>query len=150
MRHNRVDSSQFTVDSSSPTVDSSQSTVDSSHYRVDSSQFTVDSSRSTANSHGPVVIVGGGIAGLVAAIRVAKAGVPALVLEKSSSVGGRAATHEKHGFLFNLGPHALYRNGALRQTLDEFGVEIHGALPPTNGGVVFRGGRRLLLPVGWQ
>jgi phytoene dehydrogenase-like protein len=85
---------------------------------------------------------------LIAATRVAASGVPTVLLEKASSIGGRAATREKNAFLFNLGPHALYRHGVLRRTLQELGVEVSGALPPTNGGFVFRGGRRHTLPVG--
>src|ERR687890_580407 len=86
----------------------------------------------------PVVVVGGGIAGLVGATFVAKAGVPVVVLEKASAVGGRAATHEKRGFLFNLGPHALYRNGVLSQTLRQLGVEVTGAVPGGGGGFAIR------------
>ena len=57
-------------------------------------------------------------------------------------------TREKNGFRFNLGPHALYRKGVLRQTLQEFGIPVHGSLPPTNGGFVIREGRMHTLPVG--
>src|SRR5215212_622714 len=96
----------------------------------------------------PVVIVGGGIAGLVSAALVAKAGRSVVLLEKSSAVGGRATTRERHGFLFNLGPHALYRNGALSQTLRVLGVEVTGAVPGGGGGFAIRGGRRHTLPVG--
>ena len=66
------------------------------------------SSRFFSQSTAPVVVIGGGVAGLVAAARCARAGVPTVVVEKSSHVGGRATTREKQGFLFNLGPHALY------------------------------------------
>jgi phytoene dehydrogenase-like protein len=102
----------------------------------------------TPRTQHPVVIVGGGIAGLVSATLVAKAGLPAVVLEKASSLGGRASTREKNGFSFNLGPHALYRKGVLSQTLRELGVEVTGALPPGAAGFVIRGGRRHTLPVG--
>ena len=95
----------------------------------------------------PVVIVGGGIAGLVSAALVAKAGLSAVVLEKASSPGGRASTREKNGFSFNLGPHALYRKGVLSRTLRELGVDVTGA-PPPGAGFVIRGGRRHTLPVG--
>jgi phytoene dehydrogenase-like protein len=96
----------------------------------------------------PVVIVGGGIAGLVSAALVARAGLPAVVLEKASATGGRAATREKNGFRFNLGPHALYRHGALSDMLRQLGVEVTGAVPGGNGGFAIRGGRRHTLPVG--
>jgi phytoene dehydrogenase-like protein len=95
-----------------------------------------------------VIIVGGGIAGLISAALVAKAGHSAVLLEKASAVGGRATTRDRHGFLFNLGPHALYRNGVLSQTLRQLGVEVTGAVPGGGGGFVIRGGRRHTLPVG--
>jgi phytoene dehydrogenase-like protein len=99
-------------------------------------------------SSSAVAVVGGGIAGLIAAARCARAGAPVWLFEKSPRVGGRAMTREKDGFLFNLGPHALYRSGELSQTLRALGVEVRGALPPTNGGYALRGGRLYTLPVG--
>lgn len=96
-----------------------------------------------------VVVIGGGIAGLVAATVVAKSGIPVVVFERASSLGGRAATREKNGFRFNLGPHALYRRGVLCNTLQEFGVTVHGSLPPTNGGFTIRNGRMHTLPIGF-
>ena len=97
----------------------------------------------------PVVVVGGGIAGLVSATLVAKAGFPAILLEKTSAVGGRASTREKDGFLFNLGPHALYRHGVLRQTLKQLGVDVRGSIPAADGGFAISGGRAHTLPVGF-
>src|SRR5262245_36566059 len=82
----------------------------------------------------PVVVVGGGIAGLTAAALLGRAGVPTVVLEKSSAPGGRAATRSRDGFLFNVGPHALYRAGVLKQTLDVLGVKVSGGVPTGNGG----------------
>src|SRR4030095_15591212 len=86
-------------------------------------------------THAPVVVIGGGVAGLVAANRVANAGLPVTLLEKASAPGGRATTRDRDGFLFNLGPHALYRCGHLRRTLTELGVDVKGALPDASGGV---------------
>ncbi len=57
-------------------------------------------------------------------------------------------TRERRGFLFNLGPHALYRLGELSKTLKALGVEVRGALPPTNGGYALNRGRLHTLPVG--
>ena len=96
----------------------------------------------------PVVVVGGGIAGLTAAALLGRAGVPAVVLEKSSVPGGRATTRDRGGFLFNLGPHALYREGALNQTLKTLGVVVHGRAPGANGVFAIRKGRLHTLPVG--
>src|SRR6266571_2658417 len=96
----------------------------------------------------PVVIIGGGIAGLTAAALLGKAGVPAILFEKSATPGGRAATRERHGFLFNLGPHALYRAGVLHKTLNALNVEVRGRVPSANGGFALCDGRLHTLPVG--
>src|SRR5581483_4572562 len=97
----------------------------------------------------PVVVIGGGIAGLVAANQIARAGRPSVLLEKASALGGRAATHEKRGYSFNLGPHALYRHGILRQTLRTFGIDPRGAIPGANGGFALHHGERHTLPTGF-
>lgn len=46
----------------------------------------------TPLASGLVAVVGGGIAGLVAAARIAQRGVPVTLVEKTSHVGGRAVT----------------------------------------------------------
>jgi phytoene dehydrogenase-like protein len=94
-------------------------------------------------------IIGGGVAGLIAATSLAKAGTKVVLLEKSSSLGGRASTREKHGFLFNLGPHALYREGEMRRTLRSLGVDPRGAVPGGNGGFAVHEGRLHTLPAGF-
>ncbi|HEX8746520.1 MAG TPA: FAD-dependent oxidoreductase [Pyrinomonadaceae bacterium] len=95
------------------------------------------------------VVVGGGLAGLVAAAELAGAGLKTLLLEKSGHAGGRAITQEQAGgYLFNLGPHALYRKGAAQKILRELGVKWTGALPPTKGGRVIYRGRKFIAPLG--
>jgi hypothetical protein len=59
-----------------------------------------------------VTIVGGGLAGLIAAIECAEAGAPVRLLEARSRLGGRAASSPPP-FVANLGPHALYAGGLL-------------------------------------
>lgn len=97
----------------------------------------------------PIVIAGGGIAGLVSAATVAKAGAPVVLLEKASALGGRAITRQKRGFAFNLGPHALYRRGVLNRTLRQLGVDITGGVPGGNGAFAVARGRLHTLPVGF-
>src|SRR5260370_22179616 len=100
-------------------------------------------------SSSPIVIVGGGLSGLVAAATLATAGEAVVVLEKSSSTGGRAATRDRSGYQFNLGPHALYRGGELRQALKRLGVEVNGAVPGANGGFAIWRGTPYTLPTGF-
>lgn len=90
------------------------------------------------------IIVGGGIAGLTAAAYVARAGMPVTVYERSSRLGGMAATEASHGFSFNMGPHALYRGGPAESVLTELGVQYSGRTPVAN--VALRGGRFFTLP----
>lgn len=70
--------------------------------------------------------MGGGLAGLLAAIELARAGARVTVLEAAGEFGGRARTREADGFLFNRGPHALYRDGALKRALDSLGIRYSG------------------------
>jgi phytoene dehydrogenase-like protein len=92
-----------------------------------------------------IVIVGGGIAGLAASIYLARAGKTVTIFERRRNLGGRAVTHLRHGYRFNLGPHAVYRGGAGSVVYRELGVPIRGGTPP-NDGIAFRGGERYALP----
>lgn len=74
-----------------------------------------------------VAVVGGGMAGLTAACYLARAGLQVTVFEKAPILGGRAATREADGFLFNRGIHALYTGGAASLAFEELGVAYgHG------------------------
>lgn len=58
-------------------------------------------------SHYDVVIIGGGLAGLSAAARLAYNGKKVAVVERGK-LGGRAMTIKLKGFQFNFGAHAIY------------------------------------------
>jgi phytoene dehydrogenase-like protein len=92
-----------------------------------------------------VVVIGGGLSGLAAALSLSRSGAAVTVLEKSAAVGGRARSHTAGGFVFNLGPHALY-DGPARAFLRELGVPLSGRRAP--GGHLVREGRRHTLPTG--
>src|SRR5438552_1752106 len=55
-----------------------------------------------------VVIIGGGPAGLTAALELSKSGVQALVLESDKQVGGIARTVNYKGYLFDIGGHRFF------------------------------------------
>jgi phytoene dehydrogenase-like protein len=93
-----------------------------------------------------VIIVGGGLAGLTAANFLAKAGRQVVLFEKSHAVGGRAATTQKNGIHFNLGPHALYQGGPALDILRELGVEFRGRSPKVAGSLAVKNGRKHTLP----
>ncbi len=76
-----------------------------------------------------VVIVGGGLAGLTAASYLARAGVAVTLFEKSSNLGGRAATQNHDGYSFNRGIHALYCGGAAEEVLRDLGITYSANSP---------------------
>ena len=96
-----------------------------------------------------VVVIGGGLAGLAAATFLARAGQTVTLFEKAHEVGGRALTHTKSGFHFNLGPHALYQGGRGAQILRELGVQFTGHLPSASGGYALDHGTAYTLPAGF-
>ena len=51
-----------------------------------------------------VIVVGSGFSGLASACFLAKSGNNVVVLEKNSSLGGRARQFEVEGFTFDMGP----------------------------------------------
>ncbi|MES9683589.1 FAD/NAD(P)-binding protein [Gottfriedia acidiceleris] len=55
-----------------------------------------------------VTVLGGGIAGLTAAIYLAQAGKKVLLLDKAAKLGGRGSSNTIGDAYLNLGAHALY------------------------------------------
>jgi phytoene dehydrogenase-like protein len=93
-----------------------------------------------------VAVVGGGLGGLATAALVARRGLDVVVLERAAELGGRAATHVRDGFHFNLGAHALYAGGAAARVLRELGVRWTGQRPRA-GGVAELDGHAYGLPL---
>ena len=94
-----------------------------------------------------ITVVGGGIAGLIAAIECAEAGAPVRLLEARSSLGGRG-TSTRGTWTANYGPHALYVGGSLWEWLIRRDVVGAWVRPPVSG-VRFRwkGERRATPPL---
>jgi phytoene dehydrogenase-like protein len=93
-----------------------------------------------------VIVVGGGISGLAAAIYLARGGRTVTLFEKRRNLGGRAITHLRHGFRFNLGPHTVFRKGAGRTVYRELGIPIRGGRARTHSTAIL-GNEQYRLPV---
>jgi protoporphyrinogen oxidase len=80
---------------------------------VSSSKDAANHARADAvNTRGPsvhpVVVIGGGPAGLTAAHQLAEAGEPVVVVEQDSVVGGISRTVERDGWRFDIGGHRFF------------------------------------------
>ena len=84
------------------------------------------------------------MAGLAASIYLARAGCSVTIFERRRILGGRAVTHLRQGYRFNLGPHAVY-NGASSIVYRELGIPIRGGSPPPRGIAIY-GGAQYGLP----
>lgn len=93
-----------------------------------------------------VTIIGGGLAGLVAAIAVAERGGRVTLHENRSTLGGRAQTRTG-SYKTNLGPHALY-TGEMTQWLSHREL-MPPTIPPADGAfnMVWRGVSQPFPPV---
>jgi phytoene dehydrogenase-like protein len=97
---------------------------------------------------GQVAIVGGGIAGLVAAAELARRGLQPRLFESAPELGGRARTRSVDGFHLNQGPHALYLGGAFNRVLTNFGIKAPGGSPRLRDGLALWGDEIHKLPLG--
>jgi phytoene desaturase len=77
-----------------------------------------------ANERPTALIAGGGVGGLATAIRLANAGYAVTVLEKNSTVGGRANTIDSDGFHFDTGPTLLLMPDVYRELWASAGAKF--------------------------
>jgi phytoene dehydrogenase-like protein len=70
------------------------------------------------------VIVGGGIAGLTAAVYLSIAGQKVLLIEKNNEFGGLVNTFERDGFRFEAGVRALENAGVIFPMLNDLGIKL--------------------------
>ncbi len=85
------------------------------------------------NEKTDVAVIGGGLSGLAAATYLARAGKSVTLFERSHLPGGRAVTQRCGEFLFNEGPHAVYKAGQGIKILRELGLKFHGGLVALSG-----------------
>ncbi|HXE43701.1 MAG TPA: FAD-dependent oxidoreductase [Conexibacter sp.] len=88
-----------------------------------------------------ITVVGGGVAGLVAAIACAEGGASVRLLDAHEALGGRGRA-TGGPFVANLGPHVLYANGELWRFMRERKLLPPMARPPL-GPIRFRVDGRL-------
>jgi putative NAD(P)-binding protein len=79
-----------------------------------------------------ITVVGGGIAGLTAAITCAEGGAGVHLLEAHEALGGRARSDDGP-YKANLGPHVLYKDGPFWRWLTERELMPPYAGPPLSG-----------------
>ncbi|MFJ3229010.1 phytoene desaturase family protein [Streptomyces sp. NPDC086783] len=75
-----------------------------------------------------VVIIGAGLAGLSAAVRLAAAGRDVTVLEQADVPGGKAGLIERGGFRFDTGPTVLTMPDLIEETFQSVGEDMSGHL----------------------
>ena len=71
-----------------------------------------------------VIVVGGGLAGLTAALSLAQKGKDVLLIEKNEHCGGLMNSFEREGFRFEGGARALVNAGLVKPMIKEFGLDI--------------------------
>ncbi|AUV81142.1 phytoene dehydrogenase [Salinigranum rubrum] len=95
------------------------------------------------NEERSVVVCGAGLAGLVAARRLAAAGADVTVYEQRETVGGRVRSREREGFTLDRGFQVLFTAyPAVRRELDLDALDLR---PFSPGAVIAREGERSVL-----
>ncbi|MGH0051771.1 MAG: phytoene desaturase family protein, partial [Sphaerochaetaceae bacterium] len=74
--------------------------------------------------HYDVVIVGGGIAGLVAAAYSARSGYSVLLCEQQDKLGGLVNSFKRNGFTYDQGIRAIENSGIVFPMLKQLGIEL--------------------------
>ena len=92
----------------------------------------------------PVLIVGGGLAGLTCAVELERRGVEYRLLEAGSRLGGRVVTDQVDGFLLDRGFQVLLTGYPEIRRL--WAMENLRLRRVRSGAVIYRGGRWLTLP----
>ncbi len=76
-----------------------------------------------------IIIVGAGVGGLSAAVRLAQQGHSVQVLESRPAAGGLASGTELEGFCFDLGPYILLDYPGLDWVFQQLGLDLAARVP---------------------
>ena len=82
-----------------------------------------------------IICVGGGIAGLTAALSLTDLGKEVLLIEKNDKCGGLMNTFEKEGFRFEGGARALVNAGLVKPLIKKYDIDIEILPNPITLGV---------------
>ncbi len=82
-----------------------------------------------------IIVVGGGIAGLTAALTLAHKGKDVLLIEKNEHCGGLMNSFMRKGFRFEGGARALVNAGLVKPLIKEFGLDIQMLPNPITLGI---------------
>jgi phytoene dehydrogenase-like protein len=85
--------------------------------------------------HKEVIVVGGGITGLTAALSLAHKGKDVLLIEKNEHCGGLMNSFVRDGFRFEGGTRALVNAGLVKPLIKELGLDIELLPNPITLGV---------------
>jgi len=76
-----------------------------------------------------VVVIGGGIGGLSAALELRHRGYEVTVLERHATIGGKASARESNGFRWDEGPSIVVLTWVYRQLFENAGLDPDKYLP---------------------
>ena len=76
----------------------------------------------------PIVVIGGGVGGLSAAIHLAAAGRPVRILEQNDTLGGKIAERREGGFRWDTGPSVLTMRDVLEDVFQVAGRRMEDDL----------------------
>lgn len=83
----------------------------------------------SSSDKSPVVVIGAGLAGLSAALHLARSGRQVTLLEASDAVGGCCSTHTMDGYTFNNGALYVAVPSLLKATFGRLGMDLDTEVP---------------------